>query len=52
MKVLFIDGSSNANGCTYTGLMQGAKSLEVANIEVEVYQVGKVPVQGCMACGH
>lgn len=52
MKVLLINGSPNAKGCTYTGLMQVAKSLEAAGIETEIYQVGKKAVQGCIACGY
>lgn len=51
MKVLLINGSPKANGCTYTALCEVAKELEKENIETEIFHVGKDPVRGCMACG-
>ena len=51
MKVLLINGSPHAYGCTYTALSEIAKELEKENIEAEIFQVGKNPIRGCTACG-
>ncbi|WML34454.1 flavodoxin family protein [Clostridium sp. OS1-26] len=51
MKVLLINGSPKANGCTYTALTEVAKELETKVIETEIFHVGSKPIRGCMACG-
>jgi multimeric flavodoxin WrbA len=51
MKVLLINGSPKANGCTYTALCEIAKELNKENIETEIFHVGTKPIRGCMACG-
>lgn len=51
MKVLLINGSPKANGCTYTALTEVAKELENNRIETEIFHVGSKPIRGCMACG-
>lgn len=51
MKVLLINGSPRANGCTYTALLEVTKALEAENIETEIFHVGNKPIRGCMACG-
>lgn len=51
MKVLLINGSPRANGCTYTALCEVAKELEKENIETEIFHVGSKPIRGCTACG-
>jgi multimeric flavodoxin WrbA len=51
MKVLLINGSPKAKGCTYTALCEVAKELENENIETEILHVGSKPIRGCMACG-
>ncbi|GLC32657.1 flavodoxin family protein [Clostridium omnivorum] len=51
MKVLLINGSPKAKGCTYTALCEIAKELEKENIETEIFHVGNQPIRGCMACG-
>jgi multimeric flavodoxin WrbA len=51
MKVLLINGSPKAKGCTYTALCEVAKELEKENIEAEIFHVGNQPIRGCMACG-
>lgn len=50
MKVILVNGSPNAEGCTYTALMEVAKTLEKEGIEAELFQLGKKPVSGCIAC--
>ena len=51
MKVLLINGSPHENGCTYTALSEVAKVLEAEGIETQIFQIGKAPVRGCIACG-
>ncbi|MDF2510525.1 MAG: flavodoxin family protein [Herbinix sp.] len=51
MKVLLINGSPKAKGCTYTALCEIAGELEKENIETEIFQLGKDPIRGCTACG-
>jgi multimeric flavodoxin WrbA len=51
MKVLLINGSPKAKGCTYTALSEVAKELEKENIETEIFHIGNQPIRGCMACG-
>lgn len=49
-KVLLLNGSPNANGCTFTALSEVAGVLEREGIGTEIFQLGKKPVQGCVAC--
>ncbi|MGE5676599.1 MAG: flavodoxin family protein, partial [Pseudomonadota bacterium] len=51
MKVLLINGSPKAQGCTYTALCEVAGVLEKEDIETEIFHVGNKPIRGCMACG-
>lgn len=50
MKVLLINGSPNAKGCTYTALSEVAKALEENGVETEIAQLGGRPVRGCVGC--
>lgn len=50
MKVLLVNGSPNKTGCTYTALSIIAKTLNEEGIDSEIYQLGKQPVAGCIAC--
>ena len=50
MKVLLVNGSPRAKGCTYTALTEVAKALEADGIETEIFQVGTKPVRDCIAC--
>lgn len=51
MKVLLLNGSPNANGCTYTALKEVASVLEQENIETEIIHLGNRPIQDCIGCG-
>lgn len=51
MKVLMINGSTNATGCTYTALNEIAKELTAQGIATEIVQVGKEAIHGCTGCG-
>ena len=50
MKVLLVNGSPRAKGCTYTALSDVARILEQEGIETEIFQLGAKPVQDCTAC--
>lgn len=51
MKILVVNGSPHANGCTYTALCEVAATLEAEGIETELFQIGIKPIAGCMGCG-
>lgn len=51
MKVVLVNGSPNAQGCTYTALSEVARELEKQGVESEILHIGKEPVRGCAACG-
>jgi multimeric flavodoxin WrbA len=50
MKVLLINGSPNAKGCTFTALSEVAATLNKHGIETEIFYIGTKPVAGCIAC--
>jgi multimeric flavodoxin WrbA len=50
MKVLLINGSPNAKGCTYTALNEIAAVLEDEGIQAEIIHIGKGPIIGCTTC--
>ena len=50
MKVLLINGSPNAKGCTYTALTEVEKELHKEGIETEIIHVGNKNIRGCIAC--
>ena len=52
MKVLLINGSPHANGCTATALKEVAKTLNENGVDTEIIQVGHLDVRGCVACGQ
>ena len=51
MHVLLLNGSPNAEGCTFTALSEIVATLKAENITSEIFQLGKKPVRGCVACG-
>ena len=51
MKVLLINGSPHANGCTYTALHEAETTLQANGIETEMLYLGHNPIAGCIACG-
>lgn len=51
MKVVLVNGSPHAVGCTYTALSIVAKALGENGVETEILQIGSKPVHGCQACG-
>ena len=51
MHVLLLNGSPNADGCTFTALTEIAATLKTEDVSSEIFQIGKKPVRGCIACG-
>lgn len=52
MKVLMLNGSPRANGCTARALKEIETVLVQEGVEVETVQVGKQAVRGCAACNY
>ncbi|MDR0322275.1 MAG: flavodoxin family protein [Treponema sp.] len=50
MKVVLVNGSPNANGCTFTGLSIIKEQLAENGVDSVIFQVGKNPVIGCVSC--
>ena len=51
-KVLLLNGSPHANGCTATALDEMVKVFAEEGIETEIIQVGNKDIRGCVACGY
>ena len=51
MKVLLVNGSPHAHGCTYRALAEIEKMLREEGIETEIVQLGADPIRGCTGCG-
>lgn len=51
MKVLLVNGSAHAKGCTYTALTEVANALCQNGIDTEIIQIGAKPIAGCIGCG-
>ena len=51
-KVLLLNGSPRANGCTATALQEMIKTFEAEGIETELIQIGGKNIRGCTACGR
>ncbi|MBR1883037.1 MAG: flavodoxin family protein [Muribaculaceae bacterium] len=49
-KVLLINGSPHAHGCTFTALEVVAKQLESEGIQTEIVHVGHKNIRGCIGC--
>lgn len=50
MKVVAINGSPNKEGNTYHALKMVADQLEKEDIQVEIMNIGKKPISGCIGC--
>jgi len=50
MKILFVNGSCNKNGCTFRALKEIEKVLNKENIETEIIQLGSNAVKDCIGC--
>ena len=52
MKVLIINGSPHANGCTMTALKEVEKVLNDEGIETQILNIGNEDIRGCIACNY
>ena len=50
-KVLLLNGSPRANGCTAEALAEMIKTFREEGVECELIQVGSKNIRGCVACG-
>ncbi|SFH77840.1 Multimeric flavodoxin WrbA [Pseudobutyrivibrio sp. OR37] len=50
-KVILLNGSPKANGCTATALQEMVTVFEKEGIETEIIHVGNKDIRGCIACG-
>ena len=50
MKVLLVNGSSRANGCTGVALKEVERVLNEEGIETELVFIGNAPIADCTAC--
>lgn len=51
MKVLLLNGSPKAKGCTNRALVEVANALQKEGIETEIYHIGVKNFGGCISCG-
>ena len=51
MKVLLVNGSPHAKGCTNRALQEIAKEIYKQDIDTEIFHIGTDPIRGCMGCG-
>ena len=49
-KVILLNGSPNAKGCTATALSEMIKVLNEEGIETELIQIGNKAIRGCVSC--
>ena len=50
-RVLIINGSPKANGCTARALREIETTLHAEGIETDLVHVGNADVRGCVSCG-
>ena len=51
-KVLLLNGSPKADGCTATALNEMITVFHEEGIETEMVHVGNKNIRGCVACGY
>lgn len=51
-KVLLLNGSPHADGCTAAALNEMIKVFQESGIETELIHVGSKSIRGCIACGR
>lgn len=51
-KVILLNGSPKANGCTATALNEMVKIFHEEGVETELIHVGNKGVRGCISCGY
>lgn len=52
MKILLLNGSPHAEGCTFTGLREMERIFQEEGFDTELIHVGHLPIHGCTVCGR
>ena len=52
MKVLLINGSPHAKGCTYVALHEMETVFQSLGVETELIHIGNKDIRGCISCGQ
>lgn len=52
MKVLMLNGSAHAHGCTARALEEMKQLFDQEGIEAEIVHVGQQAIRGCISCGR
>ena len=50
-KVILLNGSPHAKGCTAAALEEMVKVFQENGIETEIIHVGNKDIRGCISCG-
>ncbi|MCR5622290.1 MAG: flavodoxin family protein, partial [Treponema sp.] len=50
-KVLLLNGSPRADGCTATALDEMIRVFDSEGIETELIHIGNKDIRGCLSCG-
>lgn len=50
-KILLINGSPHANGCTAAALSEMVRVFKAEGMEAELVNIGALDVRGCISCG-
>lgn len=51
-KVILLNGSPHAKGCTSAALEEMIRTFETEGVETELIHVGSKAIRGCVACGY
>ena len=51
MKVLLVNGSPHANGCTVAARKEMIRVFEAEGVETELIHAGNQNIRGCVSCG-
>ncbi len=51
-RVLLLNGSPRADGCTARALEEMIRTLNTEGIDTELIHIGKEQVHGCVSCGY
>ena len=51
-KIILLNGSPHAHGCTAAALEEMIKVFEEEGIETELIHVGNKAIRGCISCGY
>jgi multimeric flavodoxin WrbA len=52
MKVLLVNGSPRAAGCTDYALREAERTLRAEGLDTGYFHIGTKPLRGCAACGQ